>query len=279
MGGRRDRIGGMRGLPFLALASLLAFLFLVAPVAAAEEAAPAPAADEATARVVELEKAVEAHRREKDVGALGKDLTDVAAAHKATTDPKLRARLNALLGAILKGTRDESLQRDALKVVGDLGDEDNWKHVRPYVLQPDAKVAPPLITEALEAAGKLKNDDAVPHLLRLVEKSKVYPVSANAMRALGHYGGSRRHREKILEEIVTTVRRSQPGGRSMTKSDPDTGDSVGGKQGSQDSRWGVLSPVLVEAANKLTGQSASTPQDWFDLFDRYKSDLGGLFAK
>jgi hypothetical protein len=262
----------------------LGLALVVLPVAglsvSAEEPASAPsAADEAVGRVVDLEKAVEAHKRDKDAVGLRKDLDDVAAAHKATEDPKLRGRLNALFGVILKATRDESLEKAALQVIGDLGDPDNWKHVRPYVSQPDPKVAPPLVTEGLEAAGKLKNDDAVPHLLRIVEKSKVYPVAANAMRALGNFGASKRHREKILEEMVTTVRRAQPGGRGMTKSDPDTGDTIGGKNAPADSKWGALSPALVEAANKLTGQSVATPQDWFDLYDRYKADLGGLFAK
>jgi hypothetical protein len=268
----------MRG-PSLLLALSLAFP-LAAGSADASPPADAPAVDEAAARVAELEKTVEGHRSAKDVSALRGDLDDVAAAHKKTEDQKLRARLNALLGSILKATRDDSLEKAALATIGDLGDPENWKHVRPYVMQPDAKVAPPLLNDAIEVAGKLKNDDAVPHLLRLVEKSKVFPVAAAAMRALGNFGESRRHREKILEEIVTTVRRAQPGaGGGMSKSDPDTGESVGGKNGAADSRWGVLSPALVEAANRLTGQNASTPQDWFDLYDRHKRDLRGLFPK
>jgi hypothetical protein len=271
---------GARTFAWVVVATLAFSGFGFAPSASAdEEPAKEPVGDLSAAEVADLEKAVEAHRVDKDVVALRKDLDDVCAAHKKATDPKARASLNTLLGAILKGANDEGLEKDALKAIGDLGDEDNWKYVRAYCQQPDPKVAPPLIAEALECAGKLKNDDAVPHLLRLVEKSKVYPVAANAMRALGNFGQSRRQRGKILTQMIGAVRRSVPGGPAKGKSDPNTGGYIPPKSASgDDSRWGALSPALVASCNQLTGQTASTAQDWFDLYDRYKKNLNDLFS-
>jgi hypothetical protein len=249
------------------------------PACSADEpAATASEAEEAAARVTELEKAVQVHKADKDAVALRKDLDDLVAEHKKAADPKLRARVNALLGTVLKATDDESFERDALKAIGDLGDPDNWRHVRSYCQQSDPKVAPALINEGLECAGKLKNDDAVPHLLRIVEKSKVFPVAASAMRALGNFGASKRQRTRILSELVTTVRKNVPGGRGMSKYDPTSGESVGGKNPGEETRWGTLSPAMVAALNQLTGQNVSTPQDWFDLYDRYKKNLGDLFS-
>jgi hypothetical protein len=258
----------------------LALSLLAAPLASAE----APSVDEATARVVELEAAVAQHKKDKDDNALAKDLDDVAAAHKATTDEKLRDRLNALLGSILKGAKNDGLEKAALKTIGDLGDESNWKYVRPYVIQPDPKTQPPLLLDGIETAGKLKAPEAVPLLLKIVEKSKVYPAAGAAMRALGNYGENKRLRGKILEEIVTTTRKNVPGaGGANSKGgfNPDTGEggSTGGKGGTDASRWGVLSPALVEAANKLTGRTAASAEDWFELYDRHKGRLDDLFAQ
>jgi hypothetical protein len=246
--------------------------------AAAEEPAAEAAGDDVAARVTDLEKAVEVHKRDKDVVALRKDLDDAVSEHGKASDPKLRGRVNAVLGTILKASDDESFQKDVLKAIGDLGDEDNWRHVRPFCQQSDPKVAPPLINEGLECAGKLKNDDAVPHLLKVVEKSKVYPVAANAMRALGNFGASKRQRTRILSELIGTVRKNLPGGPGMNKYDSNSGESIGGKRPGEESRWGILAPALVAACNQLTGQTASSAQDWFDLYDRYKKNLGDLFS-
>jgi hypothetical protein len=261
----------MRYLPLLFAAAVLA------PAARADETGQTPPAATPDP-IVALEAQIEAHKKAKDDISLTKDLDEIAKAHKAAADPKERARVNALFGAILRGAKNDEFEKAVLKTIGDLGDEENWKYVRGYVKQPDAKVAPPLLLEGIEAAGRIRADGAVDTLLRIVEKSKVYPAAAAAMKALGSYGDKKRIRAKVLEEIIMTVRKNVPGSKGGAGGgDSDSGAPPGG-QGDA-SRWGTLAPALVEAANRLTGQTAATPEDWFDLYDRNKGKLEGLFKK
>jgi hypothetical protein len=260
--------------------SFVAFLAAVAPAARGEEAATEVAVDEVLARVDALEDSVAQHRKEEDAAALGSDLDAIVAAHAATTDEKLRGRLNGLLGDVLKSADDEDLERQALAAIGKTGDEENWKHVRSYVRQPNDEKVPPLLEAAIQCVAQIRPDAAVGPLLRIVEDSKVYSVAATAMEALGHYGDRERVRERILEALVKTVRKNVPGGPTRGKSDPHRGGYIPPKNATGDSsRWGTLAPALVKSLNRLTGQSAPTAQDWFDLYDRYKNDLESLFDR
>jgi hypothetical protein len=246
--------------------------------ARAEEAAGDAALAEALARVDALEDTVEQHKKDKDEGALGGDLDAIVAAHVATNDEKLRDRLNGLLGAILKTAKDDDLERRALQAIAKTGDESNWRYVREYVQQPDPKKVPPLLEDGIECVGKLRPDSSVDHLLKVVDRSKVYSVAARAIKALGNFGDRERVRTRILAELVKSVRRNVPGGATRGHSDPHRGGYIPAKNaGGDTSRWGTLAPALVSALNQLTGQSASTAHDWFDLYDRYKSDLRALF--
>jgi hypothetical protein len=260
------------------LSVLVASFLLVAPVARAEEPETSGLPDDFGATCADLEARVAKHKEAKDEKALAADLDDLRKAYPKAIEPKHRERLNGVLGTILKGTRSESVEKAALEACGSLGDPAHWKLLRPYVQQPNPKVAPRLINEALAAVGALKPDDAVPHLLRLVEKSKVYPIAASAIKTLGCYGSNKKWRAKILEALVGTVKKSIPGGGSRSKSDPNTGATVSGKAGDDGSRWGTISPAFVAAANQLTGHTAATPEDWFDLCDQYKGRLEDLFA-
>jgi hypothetical protein len=265
-------------------ARVLVTAVLLAPFAWADEPTKeSPAGGDDAARVAEVEAAVAQHKKDKDENALVADLDSIAAAHRAATDPKLQERLNALFGVILAGTKNDGLEKAVLKTIGDLGDAANWKHVRPFLQQPDPKVQPPLLLDGIEAAGKLKADGAIEPLLKIADKSKVFPAAAAAIRALGCYGENKRNRARILEEIIDTVRRSIPGGRGMQKGganpDDDSGGATNASGNGDTSRWGTLAPALVEAANKMTGQSAATAEDWFEIYARNKSKLGNLFPK
>ena len=96
--------------------------------------------------------------------------------------------------------------------------------------------------------------------------------AAAAVRALGAFGQNKRARAKILETLVKTVKRAAPGGRSGK------GGGGGGKAGGADPRWEALAPAMVESLNELTGRKVAKPDDWFELYDRHKSNLENLFS-
>jgi hypothetical protein len=262
--------------------TLVAFLW--AAPAFADDPAGGAATDEELARLVELEAKVVQHKKDKDSAALTADLGEMAALHKATTDPKRRERVNALFGTILAGARDETLERATLKTIGELGDASNWKHVSEYLRQPDPNKAPPLLRDGIEAAGKIKAEGAVNPLLVIVAKSRVYSAAAQAIQALGNFGDNKRVRVRILGALIGEVRKSRPGSSSglnkggTSNADPDEYGETSGRAGEQN-RWDSLSPALVEAANQLTGKTVASADDWFEVYDRAKGREVFLFEK
>jgi hypothetical protein len=271
--------------------TLAAVVALSSPVASAEDAAPPAAAtsvDEATAKVVALEESVKRHKEEKATQALMSDVGQVLKAHKECTDAKLRSRLLAALGTILKATKEDDLERAAIVAFGDTGDTEAWKYVKSYVQQPNPKETPPLLLDAIAAAGKTKAEGAVDPLLTLVQKSKTNKVAIAALNALGSYGDSKRYRVKVLEGVLDTVRKSVPGrssglaaggGGSGGIGEADESMGTASDAGAEtQNRWNALSPVMVETLNRLTGQRATTAKEWFDLYDSHKRDPNALFT-
>lgn len=242
-------------------------------------AGDAPPADEIVGEVTALEAQVKSHIDTKAEDAFPQDLKEVQKLLSKVTDPKLRTRVTTLIGSILSAADRDDVQRLAIKALGEAADPATAKFLKPFLHQPDPKNAPPLLPDAMEAAGKIKSDDFVGPLLTIVEKSKRFDVAAQAIKALGNFGASKRMREQILQRLVQTVRKDVPGvGFDPEKGDPNarqkrvrTGDEASG-------RWDTLSGALVPALNQLTGQNAASPQDWFDLYDKYKNSLGQLFT-
>lgn len=271
-------IGGTWG---RVVAGILAAGFLSAqgPAPARAGDPAAPVVDEIAGEVTALEAQVRSHVEKKAEDALAQDLKDVQKLLPKVSDPKLHARVTTLLGTILAAADGESLRRQGIKALGEAADPATAKYLKPFLVQPNPKEAPPLLPDAIEAAGKIKSDDFVGPLLSIVEKSKRFDIGAQAIKALGNFGTSKRMREKILSSLIGTVRKDVPGiGYDPEKGDPTqrqkrvrTGEEATG-------RWDTLSAALVPALNQLTGQNGATPQDWFDLYDRYKNKLGELFA-
>jgi hypothetical protein len=222
------------------------------------------------------------HAEEGEDAALVEVLDDVVALHERASDDEQRAEVNGLFGAVLRATRNEGVEKAVLEAIGRTGDEANWRYVRPYLRQPDPKEEPPLLVEAIETAGEILAPGAIDPLLRIARKSKTYPAAAAAIRALGSYGSNERSRARILEEIVETVRKSVPGGRGMQKGGTSgDGEGYGSTYGGRGdaSRWSVLAPALVEAANRLTGREAATAEDWFEIVERYEGRLDDVFER
>ena len=222
-------------------------------------------------RVQALEKQVADHKASRETDALAKDLGEIEKAYTEVADAKLKTRVASLAGIILSGTKEDTLERAAIRALGKMADPETWKYLAPYVRQPDPKVAPPLLGDALEAAGKMKAPSAVDAMITIVEKAKTFATAVASMRALSSFGEVKNVRAKILAAIVATVRKDQPGvGTRPEDGQPTmrvrTGDEA-------QSRWQALSGPLVEVCNKLTGQNYGTPQDWFGVVDRYKGRL------
>ncbi len=239
---------------------------------------PAPAEDDAaTAKVKELEKQVAEHVTAKATDALTRDIAEVTKAYGEVADEKLKSRVAILAGQILQAADDETLKRTAIRAIGQIGDMSAYKFMDGYVKQPDPKTVPPLLLDAIDAAGKMKAENAVDSLLQIVTKTKTYNAAVAAMKALANYGGSKRVRAKILTDLVGTVRKDKPGRAPKKMTNGGVGDDggiAGGRTGEQgQSRWSALSGQLVETLNKLTGQNYATPEDWFGVFDKYKKSL------
>src|SRR5262245_37387598 len=240
---------------------------------------PTVPAEELAGRVTTLEEQVKAHVDEKSSDSMRQDLSEISKLLPVVTDAKLRARLVVLPGKILGVTKDVAIVKFAIKTIGDTGDSSTFKSIKSYLQQPNPKEVPPFLIDALEATGKIKADDGVPIMIGIVENSKRFEASTAAMKALGKFGASKRMRNRIVTDLVSTVRKDVPGvGYDPDKGDPSqrqkkvrTGDEAA-------SRWDALSAALVPCLNELTGQNAASAQDWFSLFDQYKRNLDSLFV-
>jgi hypothetical protein len=255
-----------------------------APFAAAEDPPKPPAVpevplEEMIAKVATLEAQVTAHVTEKSADGMKQDLAEITKLLPTVSDPKLRGRVVALVPKILVAAKDDVVVKAALKALGATADPTQWRHLKPFLAQPKPKEVPTHLLDAIDVASKIKADESVPALIDIVEKSKRLDAAVAAMKALAHFGESKRMRERIVSSLVQTTRKDVPGVAYRDGSIPGippgtvrTGYEAAG-------RWDALSGELAQVLNQLTGQQVASARDWFDLYDRYKNNLGSLFPK
>jgi hypothetical protein len=250
-----------------------------APGSAPAAASAALSADEAAARVAQADEQVKQHLKSKDLDALRKDLDAVEKLVPRVADAKLRAKALSLVSSIFAASTDDAHQRVVIRSIGTIGEPSLFKHVRPFLAQPNPKEIPPLLLDAITATAKLRPVDAVAPLLSIVQKSKKMEAAAAAMRAFAGYGAMKSVRGKILQELIATTEKDKPGvGKRWDNSSGDPYETGTTRTGDDAvTRWGALSAALVETLNKLTGQNCATAEDWFALHDRYKTRLDELF--
>jgi hypothetical protein len=256
--------------------TLLAVALLgVGGATASADAAADAALKESVAKIDALVKDAQLHI----TNAAGDDQlqADVALATKYAedmSDAKQRLRCIDIIGTVMKGTTHDDVERSALKAFTKLGDSAAGKYVAPLIYQPSFDANPPLLNDAIECAAKIKSDDTVDRLIKIVEKSDVLPLAVTAMRALSQFGTSKRMREKILDSLVGTVEKDCPGRTS--KVNP---RGVTNLRSGEDSRnrYEALSGEMCTCCNKLTGQNVASPEDWFTLRKQHKGTLGDLF--
>ncbi len=250
------------------------------PAAFAGDAPPAAPAVEPVDAVA-LDAAVRQHVKDKANDAVRADVVAIGKGY-ASVDAKGQKLLAAALAFVAKTVQDDAVRRATIEAVGETKDKALSGVLRPFLAQPDRKVLPPLLKPALEAAGKLADDELVVPLMSIVKDSKHVEAAALAMKAFAGYGASKKARNGIVRDLIGTVAKDQPGVGKRWEKDGDSGpyETARTRTGEEtQTRYQALSAALVPTLNAMTGQNCGSAEDWFALFERYKSSPGDLFAK
>jgi hypothetical protein len=245
----------------------------------AAEAGATPATDDPAVAYAQVEAQVRGHLRDKARDALKEDVKALAKTVAATQDAKWKVKYEALVGLICQTCTDDGVQKECIVALGDMKDPDMFRYVRPFLAQPNVKETPPLLEDAITAAGKMVSDDAVLPLMKLVKDSKVMTVAVAALKAFSTYGASKRMRVQIVKDLISSIGKDQPGvGNRWDNSQGDPTATARTKTGEESrARWSALSGELVRTLNAMTSLNAATAEDWFSLYDKYKNNLNAIF--
>jgi hypothetical protein len=273
----------------LFVAASATLLFAGSGIARAEDPKPADMkpVDENLAKVMDLEKQAKQHLADHADDACKKDCKSALELAGQLADATLKARCLKVIGTILDLTNENSVRQVAIKAIGDSGDKDLYHFVTQYLAQPDKKKVPELLMDALDCAGKLKADEAVRPMLNLEQDSDVYTVNVAAIKSLSNYGDVKRWRVTILKDMVDDIRKDRPGISYRWKG----GNNINGpaarvrtrprgiSTGEESrTRYEALAGEVCAACNKMTGQNVASPEDWFDLVEKYKTNLEALWG-
>ena len=258
----------------LAVASML----VASQVEASDEGQPT-LAERATA----CKAAIVKHKRARDSAALCTDVQSALViyqeAAKQEGSDALQTNVVKLVGALSRYKCPE-VRCSVLKALGTMGHEAGASYVKRY-LKPVKTTRPrdyKATLEAIDAAGQIAHSSLVRPLVVVVDKSKNNAAAAKALRALGKFRDCKRQRCKILTDLMKSLRPDMPGRAAPGKENESTGQYIPGKSGSPGtSRWGSLSPVLVEAFNELTGQHIMSAEDWFQYVMDNRQSLQSIF--
>jgi hypothetical protein len=273
----------------LVVASATALLVGGAAFARADDPKPADLkpVDENLQKVVDLEKQYKQHLSDKASDALKKDCKTALELAGTLSDAKLKLRCLQVIGLILSGAQgQDDVRTVAIKAIADSGEKDLYRYVVPFLAQPDTKKVPPLLMDAIDCAGKLKADDAVVPMLDREADSDVYTVNVAAIKALSNYGDVKRWRVRILKDLIDDIRKDRPGVGYRMRGENGVGGSsarvrtVNKIRTGEDSRnrYEALAGEVCACCNKLTGQNVAAPEDWFDLVEKYKTNLEALWG-
>ena len=259
----------------IALPLLLVALTLATPASADDSASVPPAAPTASLNRADAEalvKGLRLHLRQKDGDAIKADLERIAGAYAHVEHKAARTHMRDAVGKTLR-FRNEDIQSAALDAFADMNDPAAWKHYRSLLGKPFKKNFPRLSSEAMDLTRNLTPDGAVLPLITILKKSKNLAAAAKALHTLGAYGESRQ-RSRILGEIIAVTLKEKPGMRGRDNT------VVYGPRASGEgtrNRWQALSHRMVTAANELTGQDLSSPDDWFQAWRSNKREPDELF--
>jgi hypothetical protein len=192
-------------------------------VAVADDPPPAtPAAPAAATDAAALDAQLRQHVKDKATDAIRADVVAIGKAY-ASMDAKGQKLLGAALAFVGRSVQEEPVRKAVLEAVGETKDKTLSGVLRPFLAQPDKKVLPPLLKPAVEAAGKLADDELVAPLMAIVKDSKHTEAAALALRAFAGYGASKKARNGILRDLIGTVAKDQPGVGKRWEKDGDSG--------------------------------------------------------
>jgi len=170
-------------------------------------------------------------------------------------------------------SRSESVQRAAIKAVCKTRCETMGRQLKNFLKLKDRGKQPKFLREVIDAIRATKPSNAVSPLLKIASDSRHAPTCVLALKGLASYGTERRYRAKILDTILSMVRKDRPGRKGRNHDDaygPHSGEA-------SRNRWHMLSGPMVEMANEMTGQEIGSADAWFDLWSEYKRKPDELF--
>jgi hypothetical protein len=217
--------------------------------------------DENGAEVLELEKRSKQHLSDHADDAVKKDCQSALELAGQLTDAVLKTRCLNIIGLVLNTSKDNGVREAAINAIANSGDKSLYRFVVPYLSQPDKRMIPQLLMEAIECAGRLRADEAVLPMLDFEATSLVLTVNFAAIAALSNYGDAKGSRIMILKALVDDMRKDGQGTDVASRG-----------------RYDALAGAIVKACNKLTGRNCGVPEEWFELVDKYKTDLDALFG-
>ena len=252
-------------------------LALLAPVA---DAAPDEAELAALqAKANELKRTITIHKRANEPAVIAADIWATVSLYRECGEDKetsrLRLSLVRMVGDLTK-SRHDRVRRTALDALGELEDENGTRFVKP-LLKPDRDDEPnPVTLAAIDAAASIGADDFVVPLLRIVDRSRCHEEASEAMSALARFSHSEKQRERIVKELAKTLTRARNKAPVVIAKAPATDPAAENKE-IPPSRWTTLAPLLPEVLNELTGQDINHPDEWLDMVEDNRRDVGKLF--
>jgi HEAT repeat protein len=241
---------------------------LPSAVRAAQDAQVVDERPEVKALIDELAAHIKA-RGEEDEQARG--VLDKLHQEFTNCGPKDRAAVVKALAACFdakrpkeleEGVPDDRLYQAAAVALGNMGPE-SVKVLIPLIGDKTHRKNMRLQQTLAHALGKTKSPDGLKTLLGLL-KHKDPPMQAAGAESLASYADSSdATRKGIFEELLQTLM------DQFTKKETNPTDQEAGD------RWNTISGPIIEALQKLSGHSETSPEQWLKWWnDNKKKDWG-----
>lgn len=243
-------------------------LFILLVVSLLVPALPAAAKDdpEKLAEAKALVATIADQRKAKDAAGLLESFKGLVDLHNGLEDKGVRGKLQKEVGAALKDRKLGDVHSTAVATLSELNDPKGaYKQLKRFVPGPKEEKMSDLGSEVLSAVARLAPDRALGDLYDLAEKAKDHDAGAAAIKALGHFGKSKK-RVDVLETLIDLIKRFKP---SRGK-DTNIGQATL-------KRWEKLGPALINGLNQLTGQKVRDPDEWMQMYKESKKKPSELF--
>jgi hypothetical protein len=126
--------------------------------------------------------------------------------------------------------------------------------------------------EVIRAAAATRSPDAVPVLLALLQRAEL-PVAVAVLKAVAPLGQDKSLREKVVLEIVDTVKDLRIAPAGVPRPPP----CIPWPEGEATGRYDALAPEMVVTLNAMTGRNLATPAEWFSLVAEHREKASELF--